>query len=116
MKLYGIPNCDTVARARKYLDARQIHYDFHDVRADGLDPDVVAAAYAALGASTFNARSPSWRSLTDDQKSALKDGRDFSAAVQTPTVLKRPLVFAGDTITNGFSEDAWNSLFTPNDA
>ena len=110
MILYGIPNCDTVARARKFLEARNVAYDFHDVRKDGLETQVVQAAYAALGEKTFNMRSPTWRGLSDLEKQQLRAGDDFSAALQNPTVLKRPLVVHDEFITNGFNADDWQAL------
>ena len=113
MKVFGIPNCDTVARARKYLNGRGVSYQFCDLRGEpGIDAETIARAYQVLGAATFNTRSPSWRSLDPAQQTALKEGRDFSAAVATPTVLKRPLVFADDQILNGFNAKVWDPLFT----
>ena len=109
MILYGIPNCDTVAKARKYLDNKSISYEFHDVRKDGLSAEIVKNAYAALGEKTFNMRSPTWRQLDDTQKAQLKDGSDFSAALEHPTVLKRPLVVHPEFTLNGFNADDWQA-------
>ena len=109
MILYGIPNCDTVAKARKYLESNGQAYEFHDVRQQGLPADVITRAYAALGEKVFNTRSPSWRELDEQDKAALKSGTDFSAAMTKPTVLKRPLVINGDTIFNGFKIEDWQA-------
>ncbi|MGB0965727.1 MAG: ArsC/Spx/MgsR family protein [Litorivicinus sp.] len=109
MILYGIPNCDTVAKARKYLESNAVAYTFHDVRQQGLPLDVIEQAYQALGEKVFNTRSPSWRELSDEDKNALRSGQDFSAAQTKPTVLKRPLVFHEGTIFNGFKIEDWQA-------
>lgn len=111
MILYGIPNCDTVAKARKFLDQHRIAYRFHDVRADGLTVEVVEGAYSQLAEKTFNTRSPSWRALSADDQSDLKSGSDFSAATTQPTVLKRPLVHREGQYFNGFNAQQWATIF-----
>lgn len=111
MIVYGIPNCDTVAKARKFLAEHQIEHHFHDVRADGLETAIVEQAFQALGDKVFNTRSPSWRGLSEDDKNALKSGQDFSAAIASPTVLKRPLVFQDQHIFNGFNAQDWAQHF-----
>lgn len=109
MIIYGIPNCDTVAKARKYLEQNGISHQFHDVRTQGIDSAVLTQAYAALGEKLFNTRSPSWRTLDADQQSALKSGQDFAAAIETPTVIKRPLVITENDIFNGFKAEDWQA-------
>ena len=61
MKLYGIPNCDTVAKARKYLSEKGQDFEFIDFRAEGISAEELQRAFDALGAAVFNTRSPSWR-------------------------------------------------------
>lgn len=109
MKLYGIPNCDTVAKARKYLSEKGHDFEFFDFRADGISPEALQQAFDALGAAVFNTRSPSWRNLSPDEQQALKSGTDLSPALESPTVIKRPLVFRDDDIFNGFKADDWQA-------
>ena len=70
--LYGIPNCDTVKKARKWLDARGITYDFHDYKKAGADPAKLAAWVAANGWETIlNRAGTTFRKLPDADKQGL---------------------------------------------
>lgn len=109
MKLYGIPNCDTVAKARKYLSEKGQDFEFIDFRAEGISEAALQHAFDALGAAVFNTRSPSWRNLSPDEQLALKSGSDLSPALKSPTVIKRPLVFHNNEIFNGFKADDWQA-------
>jgi len=110
--LYGIKNCDTVKKARKYLDASGVSYRFHDYRADGLDADLLESFVATLGwEALLNTRGTTWRKLDEATRSAVNN----SAAAQElmlamPAIIKRPLLCAADgSMLLGFSE----SLYQP---
>jgi len=110
--LYGIKNCDTVKKARKYLDASGVGYRFHDYRADGLDADLLESFVATLGwEALLNTRGTTWRKLDEATRSAVNN----SAAAQElmlamPAIIKRPLLCAADgSMLLGFSE----SLYQP---
>ncbi len=110
--VYGIKNCDTVKKARKWLEARHIEYAFHDLREDGLSRDQVDAWLAELGWETLvNRRSTSWKAL--DQ--ATRDNMDAAAALEAimaqPTLIKRPLLDTGHERHCGFSAASYASIF-----
>lgn len=109
MKVYGIPNCDTVAKARKYLSEKGHDFEFIDFRVEGISSDALQRAFDALGAAVFNTRSPSWRNLSPDEQQALKSGSDLNPALESPTVIKRPLVFHNNDIFNGFKAEDWQA-------
>lgn len=97
MILYGLKTCDTCRKARKALpDA-----GFADVRTDGVPDDVLTAASAQFGAALVNTRSTTWRDL-DAAARALPAMALIKAH---PTVMKRPLIVAGDRMWLGWSKD-----------
>jgi arsenate reductase (glutaredoxin) len=108
--LYGIPNCDTCRKARKWLDAEGVAHTFHDFRKDGLDAEPVAAWSEELGLDTLvNRRGTTWRHLSEDQKARL-DTEPTALLVENPTLLKRPVVDLGDRRLVGFDASVISTL------
>ncbi len=108
--LYGIPNCDTVKRARAWLDERGVPYAFHDFKRQGVPPDALARWLKAAGRDRLvNRKGTAWRKLADAQRDGVVD--DASAArllTEQPSVVKRPVVeWADGRLTVGFDEAAW---------
>lgn len=104
IRLYGIKNCDTVQKARKWLDQHQVSYEFHDFRADGMDSVPVDEWINTLGwEKVLNKRSTSWRALSDEQKTGMDDTLAAACAQKEPTLIKRPvLTMPGKTPAFGF--------------
>lgn len=94
MKLYGIPNCDSVKRARAALTGAGIPFDFHDFRRDGLPADRLDAWLDAVGWETLlNRRGTTWRQLSDAERAAVTDRASARVALLARTSLvKRPVV------------------------
>lgn len=110
--LYGIPNCDTVKKARKWLDAAGVVYHFHDFRADGLAEQQVKAWVDELGwEAIVNRRSTSWRELSDEERAAMSDAAAVTAILAMPTLIKRPLLDMGAARHVGFSAKAYKEIF-----
>ncbi len=109
--LYGIPNCDTVKKARVWLDAQGRAYTFHDYKKEGADPSKVAAWIAAAGLDTVvNRRSTTFRALSDADKAAAADSHTAVALlVQQPSIIKRPIAEHPGGILVGFKEDEWSA-------
>ena len=111
MTLYGIKNCDTVRKARKWLEAEKIDYTFHDFREDGLNETTVTQWVNVIGWETlFNKRSTSFRNLTDAEKKDINQEKAIALMVQYPTLIKRPVLVNSDKILVGFKEadyQAW---------
>ena len=112
--LYGIPNCDTVKKARRWLDARQIAYEFHDYKKEGADPARVAAWIEAKGVATvLNRRGTTFRKLSDAEKTDAQDSHKAVALlVQHPSMIKRPVVEHDGGLLVGFKEDEWDAAFS----
>jgi arsenate reductase len=111
--LYGIKNCDTVKKARKWLDTHGIDYRFHDFREDGLDPEAVARWVDELGwQNLLNRRSPSWRSLDEQTRSKMNDELARKAVLSHPTLITRPLLDTGQQRYTGFSAASYAKIFS----
>ncbi len=110
--LYGIKNCDTVKKARKWLDSHGIDYRYHDFREDGLDPNVVATWIAELGwQNLLNRQSPTWRSLEEQARQDMDDDTARKAVMLQPTLIKRPLLDTGQQRYTGFSAANYAKIF-----
>jgi Spx/MgsR family transcriptional regulator len=110
MKLYGIPNCDTVKRARAWLAEHGHDAAFHDFKKVGVPPDRLDAWLAAAGWEVLlNRKGTMWRKLDDAQRAAVVDAASARALMlQQPSVIKRPVVEWDDgRITVGFDAAGW---------
>tara|TARA_R110002110_G_scaffold344421_1_gene554408 strand:+ start:351 stop:707 length:357 start_codon:yes stop_codon:yes gene_type:complete len=110
--LYGISNCDTVKKARRWLELHEVEYRFHDLREDGINAEQVGGWLAELGWETLiNKRSTSWKALPASTREAMDDNAALAAILQHPTLIKRPLLDIGHERHCGFSEKTWGALF-----
>jgi arsenate reductase (glutaredoxin) len=111
--LYGIPNCDTVKRARAWLDEHGVPYRFHDFKKEGvpeaeLDRWLKAPGWEAL----VNRRGTTWRKLDDATRAAVVDaGSARDVLLANPSLIKRPVVHwkDGADVTTGFDPAAWST-------
>ncbi len=112
--IYGIPNCDTVKKARKWLDANGTAYAFHDYKKEGADPAKLKAWIAAHGVDVvLNKRGTTFRKLGDAEKADAGDGnKAVTLLVQHPSMIKRPVVETPEGILVGFKEDEWSAHFS----
>lgn len=111
LTLYGIKNCDSVKKARAWLDARQLEYRFHDYRVDGLDAALLTAFIDKLGADgILNQRSTSWRQLSAEQKQDLTTEKAKQLMLEVPTLIKRPILDDGRQLLVGFSPELYANL------
>ncbi len=111
LTLYGIKNCDTVKKARKWLEANQVAYQFHDFREDGLDAPLVQSWLQELGAETLvNKRSTTWKQLSDAEKAQALSDKAPALICQQPTLIKRPVLDTGEQRHVGFKAEHYQSL------
>jgi len=109
--LYGITNCDTVRKARRWLDAHHIAYTFHDYREQGLAPELLTAWSARAGwQQLLNKRSRAWRETEAAKGEELDEHTATALMLQNPTLIKRPVLSHGDGIQVGFDEEAYRRL------
>ncbi|MGH1358376.1 MAG: ArsC family reductase [Burkholderiaceae bacterium] len=107
--LYGIRNCDQVRKARKLLDKHQIEYRFHDFRADGLEPVLLDQWFKHVPwDALLNRRGTTWRKMPESTRQSIVDQQTARAAmVAEPTLIRRPVLTAGDDVLVGFSETVY---------
>ncbi|MFB1487338.1 MULTISPECIES: ArsC family reductase [unclassified Thiocapsa] len=111
VELYGIPNCDTMKKARVWLDAHGVDYRFHDYKREGIDETRLRSWVEELGWETLvNRRGTIWRKLPED----VREGMDTEAAIrvmrETPSIIRRPLLDTGEVRHAGFSETDYERL------
>lgn len=110
--LYGIPNCDKVKAARRWLDGANVPYTFHDLRVDGVAEKQLRAWLAELGWETLiNRRSTSWKALPATTREAMNDSTALAAILEAPTLIKRPLLDHGGALSVGFSAEQYREIF-----
>ncbi|HEY9036831.1 MAG TPA: Spx/MgsR family RNA polymerase-binding regulatory protein [Pseudomonadales bacterium] len=113
--LYGIPNCDTVKKARRWLDEHGIAYTFTDLRETPVGKTRLKQWLAAVSADTLmNRRSTTWKQLPDNARPDTDDAAAVIAALEAhPTLIKRPVLEYGKQIHVGFNTDDYTRLFNP---
>lgn len=108
LTLYGIPNCDTVKKARVWLDGRGIDYAFHDYKKMGADPAKLAAWVDAAGLDTvLNRRGTTFRALSDADKADIDAVKAVRLMAASPSLIKRPVVEHPGGLLVGFKADEW---------
>ena len=110
--LYGIKNCDTVKKARSWLDANNIPYKFHDFRVDDISEAQVKSWIKELGLETLvNKRSTTWKELDESIKAGFNEATALNTILPSPTLIKRPLLDTGASKHLGFKESDYAKLF-----
>jgi arsenate reductase len=112
VKLYGISNCDSVRRARRWLDGQGIAYTFHDFRKDGLDAARLSAWTRQAGwEALLNRKGTTWRQLPAGRREGIDAGQAQALMLEQPTMIKRPVMEAGKHLEVGFDADRYQTLF-----
>ena len=110
--LYGIKNCDTVKKARDWLDKKNIVYQFHDFRVDGIDEIQIKNWIAEIGLETLvNRRSTTWKELDDATKNNFSEKNATAIILENPTLIKRPLLDTGKRKHVGFKDTDYTQIF-----
>ena len=110
--LYGIKNCDTIKKAKKWLEEQQIAYQFHDYRADGLDAELLRTFIDQLGwESLLNTRGTTWRKLDESVRQSINNA-DSAAELMLaqPAIIKRPLLAHNHRMLLGFNPDQYTQF------
>jgi Spx/MgsR family transcriptional regulator len=108
VEVYGIPNCDTVKKARTWLDAQGIAYVFHDYKKEGADAGKLAAWIDAAGLDkVLNRAGTTFRKLPDADKAELDTAKAVALMVANPSTIKRPVVEHPGGVLVGFKEPEW---------
>lgn len=106
--LFGIPNCDTVKKARTWLDANGIAYAFHDYKKEGADPARLAKWAQAVGwKPLLNRAGTTFRKLDEADKADIDAAKALSLMAAHPSLIKRPVVEYRGGLLVGFKPDQW---------
>ena len=109
--LYGIKNCDTVKKARRWLESHQAKYTFHDFRIDGLTKNMLKDFLKHVDWETLlNKRGTTWRKLPESQKKNIDESKALKLMVEYPTLIKRPILNHGCKYLVGFCDNQYKKI------
>jgi arsenate reductase len=108
LTVYGIKNCDTIKKARAWLEARSVAYDFHDYKQVGIDEPSLRSWVAELGwEKLLNRAGTTFRKLPDADKEGLDEDKAVALMLAQPSMIKRPVLDLGGRRLAGFEADTW---------
>ncbi len=112
ISLFGIKNCDTVRKARRWLDKANIEYEFNDIRELPLSTRTLETWLKQVDEATLlNTRSTTWRNLPETDKGERTVSRTIELLQQHPTLIKRPVLVHSHGIEVGFKDSRYTELF-----
>jgi Spx/MgsR family transcriptional regulator len=112
--IYGITTCDTVRKARAWLDSKRVAYRFHDFRKDGLDAKTLGRWLDALGwEAVLNKAGTSFRALPEADKAGLDRAKAAALILANPTLVKRPVLETGAEVLVGFKPEIYARALNP---
>jgi arsenate reductase len=111
--MFGIKNCDTIKKARKWLEAEGVEYQLHDYKKDGLNPEMLNSWIKDLGwEALVNKRGTTWRKLPDDIKESIDQASAIQIMLENASIIKRPLLIDdADRKLLGFKADEYQQFF-----
>lgn len=113
IKLFGIPNCDTIKKAKKWLEQNNIEYTFHDYRKDGVNSEMVNNFCQQLDwQQVLNKRGTTYRQFDDATKENLNAESAVALLVEQPAMIKRPILEKNGEFHLGFKADQYQSIFS----
>ena len=111
--IYGIKNCDTMKKARKWLADNGVEYAFHDYKKLGIERKQLDAWIKAVGWETLlNRRGMMWRKVPDDVKASIDEQSAIRLMLETPSIIKRPVLEAKGKVIVGFKPETYEELFS----
>ncbi len=109
--LYGIPNCDTVKKARVYLDGRGVAYHFHDYKKAGIEKaDLERWSKQVSWEKLLNKAGTTFKKLPDAEKTGIDETKAIALMLSNPSMIKRPVVEDGETLLVGFKPEAYDAV------
>ena len=110
--LYGIPNCDSIKKARRWLESRAVDYEFVDFRRAAPSPELIGGWIDAVGEKALvNKRSTTWKNLSASEQEAVELKNALPVLAKNPTLIKRPVLeYRGDTVV-GFDATDYELRF-----
>ncbi len=110
--IYGIKNCDTMKKARAWLDARGVDYEFHDYKASGIDRATLEDWAREAGWETLlNRAGTTFRKLPDKEREGVTEKKAIALMLAQPSMIKRPVLEASGKLLVGFKPEQYEKLF-----
>ena len=110
--MYGIPNCDTIKKAKKWLDANGVEYEFHDYKKQGITKSKLKNWCKKVNwEELLNRRGTTWRKLDDSVKDSINKTSAIDVMAEHSSAIKRPVIEYGDELIVGFSADEYKTKF-----
>jgi arsenate reductase len=110
--IYGIKNCDTMKKARAWLDKRGVAYSFHDYKTEGVAKSDLETWMKAVGWEVLlNRAGTTFRKLPDKEKDGVTEKKALALMLAQPSMIKRPVLDVGGKITVGFKPEIYEKLF-----
>lgn len=111
--MYGIPNCDTIKKAKKWLQAEEIAFEFHDYRKQGINKALVETFCDKLGwERVLNKRGTTYRALSQEQKDSLNEETAITLLVEHSAMIKRPILVVDGNYHIGFKAEQYSAIFS----
>ena len=112
LDLYGIPNCDTVKKARRWLDEEGVEYVFHDYKKEGVDEQALERWADCCGWQVLlNRRGTTFRKLEEADKADIDRDKALALMAAHPSLIKRPVAERAQTVLVGFAQSEWENAF-----
>ena len=112
--VYGIKNCDTMKKARTWLDSQGVKYEFHDYKAAGIDADILKRWIGQVGWEVLlNRAGTTFRKLPDEQKTGLNESKAIALMVAQPSMIKRPVLEKGKRLLVVFDPASYKKELAP---
>lgn len=109
--MYGIPNCDTIKKARRWLDSHNVEYTFHDYKKSGVPDKKLKKWEESVGWETLlNRRGTTWRKLDDKIKNNISAKSALKVMLDNPSAIKRPILESGKKLLVGFNEKDYEEI------
>jgi arsenate reductase (glutaredoxin) len=113
LTIYGIKNCDTMKKARAWLDGRGIAYGFHDYKAKGIERDVLEGWAREVGWETLlNRAGTTFRKLPKDEQAGVNGETALGLMLKQPSMIKRPVLEVDGTLIVGFKAEAYEAALS----
>lgn len=110
--MFGIPNCDTIKKAKSWLQKNDINFDFHDYKKLGADEKVLQEAIDTFGIElVLNKRGTTFRKLSDEVKDSINQNNIVSVLAENPSMIKRPILLHNEKIIVGFKDSLYQEFF-----
>jgi Spx/MgsR family transcriptional regulator len=111
--LYGISSCDTISKAKTWLETQHIEFEFHDYRQQGLEQQLLQSMISALGwEAMLNRRGTTWRTLPDTIKNQIDQASAIRVMIDNPAIIKRPILARNNQLYLGFSAQQYQEIFS----